>query len=346
MLLNTAITILIAILAFGVLIFIHELGHFIAAKKSGVRVNEFSLGMGPAIFHFNRGETQYSIRLFPIGGYVAMEGELEDSSDGRAFCNVSIPRRLVIMAAGAAMNILLGLVLIFLVVTMQPAVHSTVIGRFAEGATTSQKLQLDDEIVAVNGAKIFTYNDIIFEVLRDQDAVIDMTVIRDGVRTEVSGVPFSYEELDDGSRSILVDFQVYGLEKTVGNMIGETFNWTFSIIKQVYKSIGDLITGRFGINQLTGPVGVATVIGQASSMGLQAFLLMVGFITINLGVMNLLPFPALDGGRIVFLLIEAARGGRPVSQRVESFVNAAGLGLLLVLMIYVTFQDVLRIVVG
>ncbi len=338
-------TILIAVLVFGILIFIHELGHFLAAKFSGVGVLEFALGMGPALFQFRRNETTYSLRLFPIGGYCAFEGEEGEvthrsSNNGRAaFYEVGIVRRMIIMLAGAAMNLLLGFVLLGILTTQQPLLGSTVVAGFHENAVSNQQLQAGDVLLKVNNHRVKTDNDLIYEFTRDRDGIMNILVEREGSKVLLENVAFEMHPLQDGTQTIFLDFRVLGVEKTPMKVIQNAFNWTGSIIKQVWGSFIDLITGRYTINQLSGPVGVTDAIGKASSMGWRSLMLLVSFITVNLGVFNLLPLPALDGGKMIFLIIEAIRR-KPINPKYEGLVHTIGFMLLVGLMIFVTFNDV------
>ena len=243
------------------------------------------------------------------------------------------------------MNILLGFLLLLILVNMSTSIASTQISRFNDGATSSQVLQLDDKIIKINGSRIFIDNDIIFALLRDQDGLVDMEVERDGERIQLENVPFQTEEYSDGTKGIVIDFKVYPIEKTVGSVLKQALLWPISIIRQVLVSFVDLVTGNFQLNQLSGPVGVGTAIGQSATMGLRTFLLMVAFITVNIGVFNLLPLPALDGGRLVFLIIEGIRG-KPVNPKYEGIIHAAGLFLLLGVVVFVTFHDIQRLFTG
>ncbi len=357
-------TILLTILIFGVIINIHELGHFLFAKLFGVKVHEFSFGMGPLLFSGKKGETQYSVRLFPIGGFVAMEGEDEESGDGRAFCNRPAWQRFVILFAGAGMNLLLGLCLLGFTTSQMDLLGTNVVGRTTEGAASASSLQPGDRIIQVNGYSTPGYNDVVFQLIRDQDGVVDLTVLRGGdlsmgrwerilaslgIGEKNLGeklsltVPFQMEDAGDGLRTLKIDFVFLGAERTLGNGIYYTFQQTVSTVKQVWYSFLDIITGRFGLSQLSGPVGTATVIEKASSQGLRSLVLLVAYITINVGVFNLLPIPALDGGRLFFLLIGVLLR-RPIPQRYEAYINAAGMMLLLIFVGIVTFSDVMKLV--
>lgn len=335
---------LTAVLVFGLLILIHELGHFTVGKLSGMKVREFAIGMGPSVFSWKKSETKYALRILPIGGYVSVEGEDENSSDPRAFCNVALWKRFLFVGAGALMNLLLGFVILSALVGARDTLPTTVVGGFHEGAVSSAQLQKDDRIIKINGSRIFTSNDITFSLISDRDGAVDFTVVRDGKRVELPNVVFDQQVLD-GTRVISLDFYVYSVPKTFAEGAKYTVLWMFSLMRQVWQSFLNLLTGNFKLAELSGPVGVSTVIAQASTTNFRTFFLLVGFISINIGVFNLLPIPALDGGRMVFLLIELI-ARRPVSAKYEGFVHAAGFALLMGLMLVVTFQDIVRLVSG
>ena len=335
-------TILLALLIFSVIIMIHELGHFAAAKAFGVKVEEFSIGMGPALLHFQGKETRYSLRAIPMGGYVQMEGEDSESQDPRAFCRQKAWKRFVIVSAGAVMNLLLGFVVAVAMVSMKGYIGTAQIVRFEENAQSSQVLQQGDEILSINGSRIFIDQDIVYTLVRDEDGLVDMTVLRQGEKLQLQ-VPFATQTLSDGTRVVVLDFKVLATPQTFFNTIRYGIGWNISVARQVWMTLFDLITGRYGLNQLSGPVGTTQAIGQASSYGLGSLLMIVGFITVNLGVFNLLPFPALDGGRLLFLVVEMIRR-RPVPARYEGYVHAAGFLLLMALMVTVTYQDILRLI--
>ncbi|MEF9984217.1 MAG: site-2 protease family protein [Oscillospiraceae bacterium] len=332
-------------IVFGFLIFFHELGHFTVAKLSGVKVNEFALGMGPVLFQRKKGETAYSLRLFPIGGFVSMEGEDEDSSDENAFGKKTVFKRFCIVIAGATMNLILGYFIVLTLVIMSGTVGTTTIAVFDENSVSSNYLKANDEIISVNGSRVRTPNDITFEFMRDKDGEIELEVMREKEKIKLPPIQFKMDEVAEGIETIHLDFKVYSQKLSPMGVISYSFNWAVTIGKQVWVSLIDLVTGRFGFNQLSGPVGVATAIGEASTMGINSLLLMIAFITINLGIFNLLPLPALDGGRLVFIIIEAIIG-KPVPSKYEGYVHATGMFLLFGLMIAVTFNDVLKLVKG
>lgn len=337
-------SILVSILVFSVVIMIHELGHFIMAKASGIKVNEFSIGMGPQLFGKKVGDTEYSVRALPIGGFVAMEGEDEESDAEGAFNSVPVQNRIGVVVAGAVMNMVLGFLVLLFLTGRQSAITSRTVHSFYEGAMTQQTgLMVDDEIIAINGRKCYIANDIIYEFARTQNGVADFTVIRDGKKVELEDVTFeTYVDEETGLKQMVIDFVVYPVEKTLPNMVKEAANWTVSIARMVFLSLVDLVTGNVPINQMSGPVGIVSTISDAVSYGLESVLMILAMITINLGVFNLLPFPALDGGRLVFLLLELVRG-KPVDQKYEMWVNGAGMLILLAFMVFVTFSDITRL---
>lgn len=333
-------TIIYTILIFGLIIFIHELGHFVVAKLCKVTVKEFSLGMGPALLKFKPKETQYSLRLFPIGGYVAMEGENEESEDENAFGKKSVPKRTAICIAGAAMNLLLGFSIIAFSLIGVKHYNSTTVAEFKADASTSQTgLVVGDKIVKINKTSIFTDKDIVFEIMRDADGVVDMQVMREGEKVKLEDVTFTVSGTEQ-EKQIYLDFMVKAQSPSFFGGISRAFKETVSLARNSWASIGDLITGKVNIMELSGPVGVGQVVGQAAKMGFASVLSIAAFISISIGMFNLLPFPALDGGRIVFFLIEAVRR-KPIPQKYEAYINGVGLILLFGLMIVITFKDIL-----
>ena len=377
---SVIITFVAAVLIFGAVIAIHEFGHFSAAKLSGIQVNEYSIGMGPALFKKIVGGTQYTLRLLPIGGYVAMEGEgspesnaaqrerdaadedgeeeeedqLEswnpippDKRTGMPFPEAAIWKRAIVMAAGPLMNFVLGfVVLLGLIALRSDPIASRVIYSIADGALCGQTgLQAGDEIVAVNGRRCFIANDILYELVRTQNTQADFTVRRDGKLVQLPGVRFDSYTDENGNARMNIGFTVYALEKTPANVLKETVNSELYYGRIIFTSLVDLLRGRESINNLSGPVGIVSAIGQAASYGLTDLLELLVLITVNVGVFNLLPIPALDGGRLVFLAVEAVIR-RPVSQRLQESLTLATFILLFGLMIFATYNDVLRLITG
>ena len=327
------------------LIIIHEFGHFIAAKLCGVRVNEFAVGFGPKLFKKTVGETTYSVNLVPFGGYCAMEGEEETSADQRAFCNKSPLKRLFIVANGAIFNIILGVILVAITLIPSAKFASTTVAKFAEDAVSvSSGLKVGDEIIKVDGRRIFTTQDLSYSFSAVDDGAVDMTVLRNGKKVELKNVEFATSQID-GINYINVDFYVKGIEKTPLSFISQTVNSTIANCRVVWFSLIDLITGKFGISQMSGPVGITAVIGNVAAANLFNVLPIMALITINLGIFNLLPLPALDGGRILFILIELITK-KPVPQKYESWVHTAGLIILLGFMLIITAKDIISLIMG
>ncbi|MEG0457393.1 MAG: site-2 protease family protein [Oscillospiraceae bacterium] len=344
--LNIAFKILIALLVFGFIIFIHELGHFVAARWAKVKVNEFAIGMGPRIFKFQGKETLYSLRLFPIGGFCAMEGEDDESDDQNAFHKKSVFKRIIIIISGALMNIIFGFIIMTGITGTQDLIGINKIAQFKEDSisnTGENRLMVNDSILKINGSNIYVQYDIIFNLIRDQDGVIDFTVERDGNVVDLKGVKFNIVEEKD-IKSVYIDFFCYGTENNFGLTLKESAMNTISVVKQVWVSFFDLITGNIPLSQLSGPVGVTEAIGSSVSWSwdLTPLFRIISLITINIGIFNLLPLPALDGGRLVFLIIEAIRR-KPIPQKYEGMVHFIGLALLIILIIFVSFNDITRL---
>ncbi len=340
-----------ALLFFGVIIMIHECGHFTCAKLFKVKVNEFSLGMGPALFKRKKGDTLYAVRLFPIGGYVAMEGEDDASEDDRAFNKKPVWQKMIIVVAGALMNLILGFILmVLLLTTSTDLIGTNTIKEFYPDAVSSQYgLQAGDRFVEIDGHHVWSELDLSFLMSRSQDGVFDFVVERDGEKVTLNDVHFATEQ-QNGITLIQYDFIIIGEQPGFLNIVKNAFTQSASIVRMVWLSVFDLVTGRYGMSELAGPVGtvdiIADVTAQAVSSGsLTNLLTIMAFITINVGVANLLPLPALDGGRFLFLAIEAVRR-KPVNPKYEGYVHAAGLVLLLLLMVVVTYNDIARIVHG
>ena len=370
------ITLVAAILIFGLVIAIHEFGHFTVAKLCGVQVNEFSIGMGPALWKTTRKGTQYTLRLLPVGGYVALEGEEspesqqwedEDAPDGSSSEEASAPsdpepeekpegrplneapvwQRMLVMAAGAFMNFVLGFVLLLVLITARnEPITSRVIYEVKEGALCGQTgLQAGDEVLAVNGRRCFVANDMVYEWMRTESYQADFTVKRDGKKVELKGVQFDTWQDEEGKTHMSLGFTVYGIKKTPLNVLKEAGNSVLYYGRIIFTSLLDLMRGRESINDLSGPVGIVTAIGQAASYGWEDLLELVVLITINLGVFNLLPLPALDGGKIFFLLIEGITG-HAVPEKLQTGLTVAAFALLFGLMIFATYNDVLRLITG
>lgn len=335
----------IMILVFGVLIFIHEFGHFFTARRCGVAVKEFAVGMGPTLISWKskKYDTKYALRLLPIGGYVSMLGEDEDSADENAFCNKSVFKRMLIVVAGAVMNLLLGFILMMALVLLQGPIGSTVIANFNEGATSNEWLQVGDEIISVGGVRVHSGNEVLYEITNQGYEPIDIVVKRNGEKIELKDVSFSSPPKDQGAVFGTMDFKVLPESRTFINLMKQTFFRSISTVKMVYDSLIGLFSGRFGVEAVSGPIGVAEAVGDAAKNSYLSFIYIVAILTINLGVVNLLPFPALDGGRFVFLVIEGIRR-KPINRNVEAYINMAGLVILLAFMLVVSCKDIFKLI--
>ena len=352
-------SILFAILLFSLLIFIHELGHFAAAKLSGVQVNEFSMFMGPAIFKKQVGETLYSIRCIPIGGYCAMEGEDGGSENPRSFEKAVWWKRLIILLAGAAMNFIAG-VLIFAILYMPgDQVVVPIIGEFTDCCIFNHEagLQLGDEILEIDGEKIYTNGDISLILELNRTANHDVVVLRDGNKLVFDDLRMAHtHQNDDGSEYLHYGF-AFGQVREVGfwGKAGFVGDVIADNVRNVRLSLQMLLSGKAGVQDMSGPVGIVQMMSEVaneSDTSMMAFLNMLSFggmIAVNLAIMNLLPIPALDGGRIVGVLVTTAYekiAGKKLNPKYEGYLHAGGMILLLALMAFIMFKDIFVIFRG
>ena len=365
--------IIIALVMFGILVAIHEFGHFAVAKLSGIKVNKFAIGMGPVIFKFTKGETEYSLRLFPVGGYCAMEGEDESSDDSRAFRSKPVKNRIGVVIAGPVMNLILGFVLSFVTVGFfSDIIKTNTVREFYPNAMSEQTgLMAGDEIISMDGTRIFTTSDISYKFTNSKDGVFDLVVKRDGKKIKLNDVKFYREyyyyiegptdeipyehyvtfdtrEEYTGDEKLEVaetnvDFKVFKEEKkTFINMVSYAVRDSLSTARLIWMSFIDLIRGKYGLNDLSGPVGIVTAIGTVRTYGMESLMNLIVMITINLGIFNLLPLPALDGGRLVFLIIEGIRK-KPVPPEKEGMVHLIGMACFIILMGVITVSDILKL---
>ncbi|MBQ7953342.1 MAG: RIP metalloprotease RseP [Clostridia bacterium] len=335
------LTAIAAIAVFLVLVLVHEFGHFITAKLCGVTVNEFAIGMGPAIFKKEYKGTLYSLRLIPIGGYCAMEGEDDESEDAGAFSNKKPWQRLVILVSGALMNLLLGFILMCIIMFSSnsnyvnvPKVQEVV----AESAAEEAGLQPGDKITKINGAGIETYTELKFELSRYKGGSIDVEYVRNGEKNKVYITP---NQGEDGMYYIGFASKVEPL-----NFGGRLYHaWHYSLFygKAILVSLFDLVTGNVGMEAMSGPVGIVSEIGKSAQMGWESLFGLAALITINLGIFNLLPLPALDGGRVFFVLVEIITR-RKIPANKEGFIHFIGFALLILLMVFATWQDIVRLI--
>jgi len=347
--------ILLAILIFGLLIAAHELGHFLAAKAVGVRVNEFSICMGPVLWQSTKGETTYSLRAIPIGGYCAMEGEDEESDDPRAFSSASPWRRLLILVAGSAANFLVGFLIVLILYLSAAGFTTTRIAGFFDGSPVPAEtgLAVGDELYRIDGERVYLYSDIAMLLGRNDSGVYDLEVRRAGRIVPLDQVPLTPREYKEGGETVL-RYGLYfsGEEKTVPGAIRAAWNTARDFARLVRLGLQDLARGAVGIGELSGPVGIVSTIaetGQASETTSQAvrnIAYLAAFLAVNLAVMNLLPLPALDGGRVLFLLLTAlaeAVTRRKISRKAEGYLHTAGMILLLAFMAFITFKDIWKL---
>jgi len=330
------------------LIFIHEFGHFIFARIFNVAIKEFAIGMGPRILSkkSKKSGIRYSLRILPIGGFVSMVGEDEETEDERALNKKPVWQRLIIMAAGAFMNLMLGVIITSVIVISGDVLASTQIVRFNEDNSLSQTsgLAIGDEIVKINDTKINIINDLVFAVMRDGIEPVDVTVIRAGEKIKIENVKFP-TVVEDGELFGNIDFKVGTEEKNFINVLRHSVFQSVSSVNMIWQSLLDLITGRYGIDQISGPVGTTTVITEAAERGPIYLLNICALISLNLGIFNLLPLPALDGGRIVFLFVELIRR-KPLKPEYEGYVHFAGIVVLMLFMLFITYKDFMKLFVA
>lgn len=330
------LTAIYGIIIFFMLIFPHELGHFISAKLCGIRVNEFALGMGPTLWKKKKGETKYSLRLFPVGGFCAMEGEDESSDDERAFDNKPVWQRLIVLVAGSFMNLLIA-VIIMICLTFYTGVATTTVDNVIEGSPAYEAgLQHGDEILKVNGKDFNKWEDLRTFLAESEDDIVEIEFLRNGEKmTAESGIMKS----EDGRKVIgITSLSSHGFFKCIG---GGLYN-SFYMIKTLGDAFRRIFTGQVGMNELGGPVAIVKVAGDAGKAGIASFLYLASFISLNLALFNMFPLPALDGGRVVFLIIRKITG-KAITKEIEGKVHFVGLLLLFALMIYVTWNDIMRL---
>ena len=330
-------TIIYALLIICVLIFFHELGHFMAAKACGVKVNEFAIGMGPKVLKKQKGETLYSVRAFPLGGFCAMEGEDEDSQDERAFNRKSVWKKAIIIVAGAAMNLIIAIILMIAVNYMN-GVPTTTISQVEENSPAyTAGIQKGDKILSINDKKINSWDDV--QAVKNAVNTRELNIKVQRKDTELN-IKTTLKENDRNKIIGIVPVSEKNIVKAIAN--GPSATWNMA--KSMYSGLYSLITGKVSAKELSGPVGIVYLINKGISRGFATVLYLTSLISLNLAIINMLPLPALDGGRLLMVIIRRLTG-KAISSKVEGVIHAVGLGWLLLLTIYVTWNDIVRFIV-
>ncbi len=353
---GTAFTVILALLVFGFLIFIHEFGHYFTARLFKVTINEFSIGMGPKLVTYTSKKTniQYSLGMFPIGGYVAMVGEDEESDDPNAFNKKPAWQRFIITAAGATVNIVAGFLAMIIIVSCVNTAN-TVYGGTVEADRLTEMyaedtldlsvrsdasgLLVGDEIVKINGKRVRIYDELSYEIMRNGVEPVDVTVKREGKEITIKDVVFP-TVVSGGEKFGIIDFMITDyLDKNPISVLTMAVRRAALVMRMCWESIFDLISGRYSLSAVSGPVGISSAIGEAARYGFISLLNITVIISMNLGFMNLLPIPALDGGRIFVILIEIITR-KKLPARVEAIINGVGLAALLLLSVVIMIKDV------
>ena len=344
-------TLIYFILMLGTIVFIHELGHFIWAKKSGVYCYEFSLGFGPKLFSFNRkgDETKYCLRLIPLGGYVAMAGEeVDDDKDvpkDKKMYNKPWYKKLLIVLAGVTNNFILGFVVLFLIALIYGSYNTRpIVGTLLkDSASYKAGIKTGDKILSINGEKTNTWDDVTLKLTLANNNKEQVFTVKSG--SKIKEIKVKPDKITDKEGNVSYSYGIT-LDSTRYHGLSNAFRYSTSKFGSIFNSmivtIKALFTGKVGINSLSGPVGIYTIVGSQSKAGLSGLLYLLAYLSINVGFINLIPFPAFDGYRAVVILFERITG-KKVNAKVDAIVNSIGLYLLFALMIYVTIKDVLRL---
>ncbi len=377
-------TIALTVFIFGMLILVHELGHYLTARLFDVHILEFSIGMGPKIISrkSKKNDIIYSLRLLPIGGYVQMVGEngeeglneaekakyfeenpemVQYADDPRALSKKPIWQRMIIIAAGGVTNIVIGLLLTVVMVASMPVLGGTAVAAFDEDATSvNYGLQKEDIIVKVNNTSVSTHMMLAYSVMYYGDAPIDLTVVRGadikynekgqmvsykgGEKIKLEDVVFPSETFDEYGNAVYgdMDFKIYAVEKNLLSTLSQSAEYGRMMIKTVWDGLFDLIRGKYGIEAFSSPVGISGEIGDAAKSGSSSLLYIVVLLSVNLGIINLLPIPALDGGHLMFYVIELVIR-RPISPKVKGYLNAAFMVLIFGFAFFIMFKDVVNL---
>ena len=342
-------TLIYFILILGITVFIHELGHFIFAKHAGIYVYEFSIGMGPQIFKFHRknDETEYSIRLLPIGGYVQMAGEEieadEDIPKEKQMTHKKWHQRFMTVIAGILFNFLLAIFIFFIVglINGVPTETTTVADVSKNSAAFKAGLKSGDKILKINGTKIVSSDHLMLLVQINGKDKMNMTILRDGKEKALQITPKEIKENDQVSYQYGFSLKNH-LVHDFFSAVKYGFTKMFSLIHQMILIIAYFLLGKLSISSLAGPVGIYTVVDQSAKAGILSLIYLLGFLSLNVGFINLLPIPAFDGGRLLFLIIEKIKGS-PVKPKIENTIHEIGFVFLMVLMVVITYHDILRL---
>ena len=332
-------TLIYAVIIFCMLIFVHELGHFIVAKACGVKVNEFAIGMGPAIFKKQKGDTLYAVRILPIGGYCAMEGEDEDSEDERAFNNKPAWQRACVLAAGAFMNLLTAVILLIIIAFWSGQPTTTVETVLSDSPAYEAGMEKGDEIVYVDGKKVEEWNDILEFIGQSSEKTAEIGILRDGENMTLTSA-LVYDE-EAGRNKVGISPEV---EHSILPSISAGIKSTGQMTVMMVDIIKQLFTGDVSVSELSGPVGIVYAVNDTAKAGVIYVVYLAALLSLNRAIMNMLPFPALDGGRLLFLLIRKITGKR-VTDEMEGKIHFVGIMLLMLLMVYVTWNDIVRFIV-
>ena len=348
--------IILAIIAFGVLIAVHELGHFVVAKACGVQVNEFSIGMGPTLLKKQGKETLYSLRLLPLGGFCAMEGEDTESENPRAFTAKPAWQRVLVLCAGSAMNFLFGLIFVLLIAHngyfIEPVISDFYPDCPYQG---TEGLQVGDRIYTVDGHRTFFYEDFGEYMARSGSDIHRIVLIRDGHRVVLKNYDMPRVAYPQPDGTTELKYGIYFAPRQFGFAANVKYAWyeSLSFVRLIWQSLGDLVTGAVGVRELSGPVGIVDYVNDMESEAESAaeaafdFFYFFAIIAVNLAVMNMLPIPALDGGRVFFLIVTGVIElllGRKIDPKYEGYIHTAGFVLLMALMVFVMFNDVYKII--
>ena len=339
------------ILILGAIVLVHEFGHFIFSKLFGVYVYEFSIGMGPRLLHYKKkgGETEYSLRLIPIGGFCSLAGEDADDNskiaDNRKLYNKPVWQRFIIMVAGATFNFIFAFVLLFVMALIYGSVSPKPIVADVNEEYPAYEAGIEegDRIISINNHKVSSWNEVQLYIQMSDGKELSITLKdQDGNKKEVSLVPATVTD-ENGNKSYIVGISLDNTKRTgFVSSLSYAFETTVSLYKLMLTTIKQLFTGGVSVSDLSGPVGIYTIVDSQAKQGFQSIMYLTAYLSMNIGVINLIPFPAFDGGRVLFLIIEKIRR-KPVKAKTEAMVNSIGFALLMLLMIYVTFNDILRL---